>query len=75
MIEKNIIGKQIRLIRLSKKITQEQLAARLNVQGIEIDQTMISKIEDQVRGIPDYEVRAFAIALCVNIDELFKQNI
>lgn len=75
MIERNIIGKQIRLIRLSKEITQEQLAARLNVQGIEIDQTMISKIEEQVRGIADFEVKAFAVALSVNIDDLFKDSI
>lgn len=72
MLERNIIGKQIKIIRLSKEITQEQLAARLNINGIEIDQTMISKIEEQVRGIQDYEIKIFAIVLGVTIEDLFK---
>lgn len=72
MLERNIIGKQIKKIRQLKGITQEQLAARLNIQGLEIDQTIISKIEEQIRGIQDYEVKAIAIALCVTIDDLFK---
>jgi transcriptional regulator with XRE-family HTH domain len=71
MLERNIIGKQIKIIRLSKEITQKQLAARLNINGIEIDQTMISKIEEQVRGIQDYEIKIFAIVLGVTIEDLF----
>jgi HTH-type transcriptional regulator, cell division transcriptional repressor len=75
MLERNIIGKKIKYIRQVSGITQEQLAARLNIQGIEIDQTMISKIEEQVRGIPDYEVKAFAIALVVSIEDLFEDTL
>ncbi|PRR70602.1 helix-turn-helix domain-containing protein [Clostridium thermopalmarium] len=73
MLERNIIGKKIKRIRQLKGITQDQLAARLNIQGIEIDQTMISKIEEQVRGISDYEVMAFSVALGVSIEELFDE--
>jgi transcriptional regulator with XRE-family HTH domain len=72
MLERNIIGKRIKKIRQLREITQEQLAARLTIQGIETDQTMISKIEEQIRGIPDYEVKAFSIALGVSIEDLFK---
>jgi transcriptional regulator with XRE-family HTH domain len=71
MLERNIIGKKIKIIRLSKEITQKQLAARLNINGIEIDQTMISKIEEQVRGIQDYEIKSFAMVLGVTIEDLF----
>jgi len=45
MIERNIIGNKIREIRERREITQEQLAARLNVQGID-NRPMISKIEN-----------------------------
>ena len=69
---KNIIGKKINLIRKQKEITQEQLAARLNIQGIEMDRTMISKIEIQTREISDYEIKGFAIALGVTIEDLFE---
>jgi transcriptional regulator with XRE-family HTH domain len=71
-MERNIIGKQIKIIRQSKNITQEQLAARLNIQEIDMDQTMISKIEDQVRGIQDFEIKAIAKALNISIEDLFK---
>ena len=74
MLERNIIGKKIKIIRLSKEITQKQLAARLNINGIEIDQTMISKIEEQVRGIQDYEIKSFAMVLGVTIEDLFSWN-
>lgn len=74
MLERNVTGKQIKQIRKSKKITQEQLVARLNVQGLEIDQTMISKIEEQIRKVSDYEVKAIAVALGVCIEDLFKES-
>jgi transcriptional regulator with XRE-family HTH domain len=70
---RNIIGKKINLIRKQKEITQEQLAARLNVQGIEIDRPMISKIEIQTREILDYEIKGIATALGVTIEDLFKE--
>lgn len=75
MLERNVTGKQVKLIRQSRGITQEQLAARLNVQGVDIDQTMISKIEEQIRGVSDYEIKALAVALDVNIEDLFKGSV
>lgn len=74
MTSKNITGKTIKIIRESKKISQEQLAARLNVLGLDIDQTIISKIETQIREITDYEVEAIANALGVNIEDLFNKE-
>ncbi len=71
MKKRNIVGKNIKLIRKTKKITQEQLAARLNIQGIDIDRPMISKIENQTRELLDYEIKAIAFALGVEISNLF----
>jgi hypothetical protein len=42
---------------------QDQLTTRLNVLGIPIDQTMISKIQSQTREVGDYEVQAIADVL------------
>lgn len=69
---RNITGKKISQIRKKKGVTQEDLAARLNVQGIDIDRPMISKIENQTREILDFEIQGVAKALGVSIDELFK---
>ncbi len=70
---RNIIGKKISQIRKKKGITQEDLAARLNVQGINIDRPMISKIENQSREILDFEILGIAKALGITIEELFKE--
>ena len=71
MEERNVIGVKIKQIRQNKKITQEQLAARLNVLGIEIDQPMITRIENQSRFLLDFEIIGIAKALGVNITDLF----
>lgn len=73
MNTRNITGKKISSIRKLKELTQEQLAARLNVQGIDIDRPMISKIENQTRELLDYEIKGIAIALGVSIEELFNK--
>lgn len=69
---RNIIGKKIKKLRNKKKITQDELAARLNIIEINIDRPMISKIENQTREIVDYEIKAIAELLGVTIDELFR---
>ena len=69
---KNVLGKRIKQIREQKLITQEQLTARLNVQGIDIDRPMISRIESQTRQLLDIEIIGIAKALGVNVTELFK---
>ncbi|MBZ9634610.1 helix-turn-helix domain-containing protein [Clostridium sp. FP1] len=75
MLVKNITGKKIRAVRRQKKITQIQLAARLNTLGIDFDQTAISKIENQTKVLLDFEVKAVAQALGIPIEKLFDQII
>lgn len=72
--KRNICGKQIHLIRTGQydkkhpKITQEMLAARLQVLGLDIDRTAISKIETGDRVLRDFEIILFAEALKVPIE-------
>lgn len=74
---KNICGKQIHLIRTGqydkkhKKITQDILAARLQIVGLDIDRTAISRIESGGRFLKDSEVLLFAEALKVPIEVLY----
>jgi transcriptional regulator with XRE-family HTH domain len=66
----NIIGERVRKARLtaSPTVTQEQLAARLQVAGFTyIDQAMISRIESRSRPVQDYELLAIAEALGVAV--------
>ena len=67
----NIIGKKIKEIRKEKKITQEDLCARMQVMGYKISRSDISKLENGKKFISDFEVYGFAKALKVSILELF----
>ena len=66
----NITGAKMRKVRSDLKITQEQLAARLQIAGIALDQKAISRIERQERFLADFELREIARILRVSIDEL-----
>ena len=52
-------------------VTQDDLAGRLAARGITMDQTAISRIENQTRYLMDYEISAIAEALKVSIASLF----
>lgn len=71
---KNIIGLNLRKIRLKNKLSQEQLSARLQMKGLKFDRTTISKIEVRSRQVLDYELVHIAEALKVDIHELVKED-
>ena len=67
---RNIIGEKVKLARVQNKITQEQLAARLELNDIQIDRIAISRIESGNRFVADYEVVEIAKALNISIEFL-----
>lgn len=73
-MKRNIIGKRVQLLRKNKKLTQEELTARIQVKGIDIDRTMLSKIETNSREVYDFEVKAIAEALEISVNDLFMQK-
>ena len=66
---RNIIGRHVRQARKAAKprITQRDLVARLQVLGVIIDQSGMSKIESGQRPVSDIEVVALAKALKVSV--------
>lgn len=66
--KKNIVGARVRKARkmANLEVTQEDLAARLQLKGLKIDQAMISRIEKGERLVTDIEVKALAQALKVS---------
>lgn len=64
--KKNICGDRIRLARLAKRLTQADLAARLQIEGIIMERDSISRIEKGTRFIPDYEIPVFSRVLDVS---------
>ena len=67
----NIVGKNIKKIRKEKKITKEDLCARMQTMGYFISRSDISKLENGKKFIADFEVYGFSIALKVSILDLF----
>ena len=63
----NISGKRVRIARQRCGISQSQLAARLQVEGIQLEQKAISRIETGERLIADYELLYLAKALNVSV--------
>ncbi len=58
--KKNICGKRVREARIKNKLSQADLAARLQVNGIMIERDSISRIEIGTRFVADYELMAMA---------------
>ena len=57
---KNICGDRVHEARRKMKLTQSELAAKLQVAGIEIERDSISRIEIGTRFVADYELRELA---------------
>jgi transcriptional regulator with XRE-family HTH domain len=73
----NIIGDRVREGRFKAKppITQEDLVARLQVQGLEyMDQAKVSRIEGGTRPVYDYEIVQLARALGVSVNWLLSEQ-
>ena len=69
---KNVIAMPLRLMRVRKKVTQKELAARMQVLGVSIDQQAISNIENDNRIVTDYELACFAKALRCSEQDLLQ---
>ena len=64
--KKNICGKRIKEARKKLKLSQENLAAKLQVEGIILERDSISRIEIGTRFVADYELLALSKILNVS---------
>ncbi len=68
--QKNISGKRVREARKRLKLSQADLAARLQTDGVNIERDSVSRIELGTRFVADYELAALSRALGVTTDYL-----
>ena len=71
----NLCGERIRLARAKNRITQSDLAARMQVAGITLERDSISRIEIGTRFVTDYELKVFAEVLGVSMEWLTAEEI
>jgi transcriptional regulator with XRE-family HTH domain len=53
---KNICGRRVKEARRALNLSQEELAARLQVEGVNIERDSVSRIEIGTRFVADYEL-------------------
>lgn len=73
--KKNICGQRIKAIRQQKHLTQAQLAAWLQLNGIIIERDSISRIEIGTRFVTDYELKVISKLLNVSVEYLLNDDI
>ncbi len=66
----NLIFENLRCLRKKREMSQEMLAAQMQLLGVDINQRLISKIERNERFVKDYELACFCKILHVTEREL-----
>ncbi|MBQ8605328.1 MAG: helix-turn-helix transcriptional regulator [Clostridia bacterium] len=69
----NICGKNIASLRTELKISQRELADKLQLIGIDIDKNAVQRIECGKRFVTDIEIIAFAKVFEKSFEELLKE--
>lgn len=69
----NVCGKNIARLRTYMKISQRELADRMQLVGIDIDKNAIQRIECGKRFVTDIEIIAFAKIFDISFDVLLLQ--
>ena len=67
---KNICGKRVKEARQRLKLSQEALAAKLQIEGVNIERDSVSRIEIGTRFVADYEIAALCRILNVTPEYL-----
>lgn len=72
--KRNISGERVRMARLERRYSQQALAAKVQTEGVILEQDAISRIERGERMVQDYELRALAVQLGKSADWLLDLN-
>ena len=68
----NVIGENLKKIRIEKHLSQANLTMELNLLGINLHKNDIYMIENNKRTVKDYEVWGFMKILKINYNDLFE---
>lgn len=71
-MRRNIVGRSVAAARhlCKPSLTQDALSGKLAQLGIQLDRAAIAKIENDQRHVLDYELKALACALGVEVNWL-----
>lgn len=72
--ENNICGKNVAALRKAAGISQNQLASKLQLQGLNVDKNAVQRIEAGKRFVTDIELVHLTKALKVSYAELIEES-
>ena len=71
--KKNLIGENLKKLRIKRKMSQQALSDKLELYGVYVCRGSVSRIEDYSRTVTDIELYTIADVLSVDIHDLLKQ--
>ncbi len=71
--KKNLISENLIQIRKEQKISQRDLAKKLQLIGCDMDRNVITRIETQKRYVTDIEIKKLCQVLNTTFEELTKE--
>lgn len=69
--KQNLVGPQVRRLRMAAELSQEALAAKLQIAGWDLSRGGLSKIEAGLRRVNDAELWVLANVLACPLTDLF----
>lgn len=69
---KNMVGRNVRILRKKQHMSQQELSDKLETLAIYICRGSVSRIEDQTRTVTDIELWGLSQVLKVPISTLFE---
>ena len=72
MRHRNVIGPQVRRLRDKRGWSQELLAAKLQLAGLDISRSSLSKIESGEQAVFDFQVLYFRRVFKADSDDLYR---
>ena len=70
----NASGRKIKELREAAGLSQEQLAAKIQLSGLNLNQKAISRIETGDRVVPDFELIFFSEVFGVPVGNLLEKD-
>ena len=67
---RNLIGTRVEETRKKRNMKQKELLAQLQVRGLDMNSSGLSKLEGQIRYVTDFELVALSQILEVSVDYL-----
>jgi transcriptional regulator with XRE-family HTH domain len=68
---RNVIGPQVRKLRAQRELSQEKLAVRIQLAGLDWGRVALAKVESRIKKVSDAELFILARVLGVEMSELF----